>query len=110
MSFVDGFQPFTLRLNPHGDAVVAFASGELDLMRAEDFVSELSEELGSGSAVVLDLSGLEFIDSTGLRALLTVAEMGKRNGNRLTIRPELTEAVEELLEISGCRAQLPFAD
>ena len=87
------------------------ASGELDLAAAETFRFQLQEELAKhGAVVVLDISGVTFIDSTGLRALLLIAEEDRRNGRRLSIRRELDPTVERLLDLTDCIERLPFAD
>jgi anti-anti-sigma factor len=98
-------RPFTVRISPHGDAVLAVATGELDLVASEAFRDQLADELAQ-HAVVLDLSGVTFMDSTGLRTLIAAAKNGD---GKLTIRPDLSPPVERLLEISGVRESLPFA-
>jgi anti-sigma B factor antagonist len=51
------------------DATVTLA-GELDLSTAPDLQDALADLTGEPRTVVVDLSGLEFCDSTGLAALL----------------------------------------
>ena len=54
----------------HGVRVVAL-TGELDFLSASDLGARLSDLRGqTGSAVVIDVSGLTFIDSTGLNVLV----------------------------------------
>jgi len=54
-----------------GGAHVINVRGEIHVSTAPRFSQRLSEAIDSGStAVVLDLSGVEFIDSTGLSVLL----------------------------------------
>lgn len=49
--------------------------GELDLSTIDDFVGPLEERLGEGwGDLVLDASALTFIDSTGVKALIDVAQ------------------------------------
>jgi anti-sigma B factor antagonist len=48
--------------------------GELDLATADALVAELSNLLPEGSGdVVLDIRGLSFVDSTGIRALIGIS-------------------------------------
>jgi anti-sigma B factor antagonist len=55
--------------------VVVRLNGELDLGSAPLLESEVEYALRDDPmAIVLDLRGLEFIDSTGLRAILTLDE------------------------------------
>jgi anti-anti-sigma factor len=55
-----------------GDVCVVALRGELDLAGAPALESELARVIrGSGpQAIVLDLSGLDFMDSSGLRAVV----------------------------------------
>jgi anti-anti-sigma factor len=102
---------FSLRIRPHGDTVVVEVSGELDLSAAGGFETELRQVLArNGGTVVLDLSRLEFIDSSGLRALLVVAFESSVNGSRLGVRRELSPAVERAFDLTGIGDRLPFVD
>jgi anti-sigma B factor antagonist len=104
-------RPFGLWIRPHGDTVVVEASGELDLSAAGGFETELRQVLArNGATVVLDLSGLEFIDSSGLRALLVLAFESSVNGSRLGVRRELSPAVQRTFDLTGIGDRLPFVD
>lgn len=66
-----------------GDHVVSF-HGELDLAGAE-----LAEEAlvhAAGSTVVLDLSGLTFLDAKGLQAILSAKQRIEAHGDQIRIR------------------------
>jgi anti-sigma B factor antagonist len=102
---------FSVRTEEDGDALVVRASGDLDLVAAERFGLELMWALtGDASAVFVDLSGVEFIDSTGLRALLEASKLSSQNGGKLRIGREVSPAAERLLEITGVGDTLPFDD
>lgn len=63
-----------LRRSPTLGAVLA-PVGDLDLSNAGVLQHEVTRILEAGEpALVIDLRGLRFMDSTGLRALLSVAE------------------------------------
>lgn len=47
--------------------------GELDASNAESLFSNLETALAAGGDLVLDLSGLDFVDSMGLRSFLRMA-------------------------------------
>jgi anti-sigma B factor antagonist len=101
----------TVRVDPAGDALVIRATGELDVATAETFDSELRGALASGAlTVLLDLSQLEFIDSTGIRALLTGKELCSMNGSRFGILRKVSPAVRRSLEVSGVAKGLQFVD
>jgi anti-anti-sigma factor len=50
-----------------------------------------------GSAVLLDLRDLVFIDSTGLNTLAKAHKLSSANGTRFTIRHGLSPAVERAI-------------
>ncbi len=82
-----------------GDAVVLTLRGELDLTSAPAFARELkTAESGNPRQLVIDLSGLEFMDSTGLRALLLARERAQSDGYQLALRrgPRQVQRVLEL--------------
>ena len=70
------------------DRAVLCLHGELDLASAELFHSEFeSAEIGGAQMVVLDLEGLQFVDSTGLRMILSAHERARERGQEFAITP-----------------------
>jgi anti-anti-sigma factor len=78
--------------------------GELDLVSEPMLQSALAR--ADGRPVRIDLSELAFMDSTGLRALLSAA----REIPGLELRGPLQPAVQRLLELTQTLAILPFKD
>ena len=84
------------------------AEGEIDLASAPPLELELEECLGLGS-VVVDLSKVTFIDSTGLRVLLTAHERAGQTGRK--VRLVVAEGpVTKLLSITGVAGHLHTFD
>lgn len=82
-----------------GERLRLALNGELDLANAETAETTLGEALASGKDVVVDLTNLEFLDSTGVAIL--VAAMREVDGKRLSFLPSEHEAVRRLLELTG---------
>ena len=81
-------------------AVVAI-QGELDAYSAPTLEEEVSNLLGDGvTELVLDLSGTKFLDSSGLRAILTAQRRLSERDGRLSLRAP-SEPVRRLLDITG---------
>jgi anti-sigma B factor antagonist len=84
--------------------------GELDLSSAPKLEKELSDLLGSHlESLTVDLARLEFIDSTGLRCLLSATQLAATDGNNLHFVAPSGHA-EKTLELTGLRQKLPFVD
>ena len=74
--------------------------GDLDVAVGVEFVNAVDEALtgdGSSTTVVIDLGGVDFIDSSGLRALL---QLRQNHGERVQIGA-VSPAVQRLLELTG---------
>jgi anti-sigma B factor antagonist len=71
----------------HGDGhTIVALTGELDLAVAPKLESCLSDlDLGPGDTLVVDLSGLEFLDSSGLRVLVVAHQRAEHEGFRLVL-------------------------
>lgn len=84
-----------------GDVGVVSAGGELDANSAGRLREACDEVLARGhSAVVVDLAGITFIDSSGLSVLIyAYKQAGERDGS-LTVRSP-SAAVTRLLEMTG---------
>jgi anti-sigma B factor antagonist len=74
-------QQFSLSVVPNRSEVVVVPMGELDVSCADALDAEVRELRRSGfDRVVIDLRGVEFMDSTGLRVLLSLRNDAKRHG------------------------------
>jgi anti-anti-sigma factor len=82
-------------------ATIVAITGSVDGLTAGPLMERLSEEVKSGKTrLVLDFSGVDYVSSAGLRALLaTMKDARQKSGDvRLAgVRPE----VSRVLELSG---------
>lgn len=93
-----------------GDAVTLVLRGELDLTSASLFEQALVEaESSQPQKVIIDLSGLEFMDSTGLRALLIARERAQETGHGLALRRGPRQ-VQRVLELTKTLDAFQFED
>jgi anti-anti-sigma factor len=67
---------FATATRQNGDSLVLSPTGELDMATAPEF-EEASERAQGGSAILIDLRGLTFIDSEGIKALVRVYAAGR---------------------------------
>lgn len=98
----------SVRGERRGDAYHVEPTGELDIATAELLEQELRSAQDSDAAtIVLNLSGLTFMDSTGLRVVLDLNERCGGDDGRLRVIAG-SPAVERLLDIVGLRERLPL--
>ena len=81
------------------------AHGDLDITTVDAFRDAVEGRLELGQPVRLDLSGLGFIDSQGITALVDVV---KRGEGRVTISDDLRPEVRRVLSITGIIRTLPL--
>ena len=99
-----------VRTSTEGHTCTVALRGELDLANATTAETAIGEALGDESRQVLvDLSELEFIDSTGI-ALLVSALTHNGDGARLRFVPSRSPAVTRVLELTGLADRLPFVE
>jgi anti-sigma B factor antagonist len=89
--------------------VLVTASGELDIATADEFIRGLRAAFGT-SPVLLDLSGLTFIDSSGIRALDELVRAADEQQWQFRIDSDLRANVRRVLDISGILAVLPLVE
>jgi len=83
-------------------------TGDLDLETAPQVLAAIEPHLAGGTEpLVLDLSRLTFIDSSGLSALIRVHQRTTDAGRGLAIVPP-TPPVAKVLEITGLDEVLPL--
>jgi anti-anti-sigma factor len=87
-------------------AVRLALAGELDLGSAPMLMAELHQARAAHRSVVLDLSQLDFIDSTGVHVLIDAARSADRDGWEFTLSPELSPQVAYVLDLTGVQQRL----
>jgi anti-sigma B factor antagonist len=98
--------PFAVIVAPLGNHEVRVSvEGELDLVSAAELEENLRRELLAGNDVLLDLSEMDFIDSTGLHAIVESVRTAKAVGRKLKLSADLPQHARRLMEIVGL---LPF--
>jgi anti-sigma B factor antagonist len=89
------------RIARNGDGATLAVSGEIDIANAEAFTQEVNSLFeGVSGQVVVDLQDCIFIDSTGIRALMVLAQEQRVRGRTLTLSGVAGEPLR-VLELSG---------
>ncbi len=84
--------------------------GEFDIASADDAGRALQDLLGRGpAAVVIDLSGLDFMDSTGVKFLVDGRDTARARGVKLSL-VDGADAVQRILTVSGVAALFEEVD
>src|SRR3954454_10963046 len=94
-----------------GDNVVLRIAGELDMYSEGQLQHVLSEIDGDDEvrAVVLDLSQTEFLDSSGLRAMLSAERWLQSHGRAMFVRSP-SPLVARLLEVTALTEHFDIED
>lgn len=99
-----------LQVSDHGpDARVVAVTGEVDALTAPMLAACLSAQLAVAQTTVVDLDGLKFLSSAGLRVLFEVNELAIERNRQLWFVCNCP-VVNLALETTGLRNHLPFAD
>ena len=85
-------------------------SGELDLVTAPSLRDELARHQADGVRLVLDLSEIAFLDSTGLVLLMEVAREPAAEGWSLALRRDLSPSVARLFQVTRTEGLFEWVD
>ena len=100
----------TMSSQREGDVHSVCVVGELDLATVDSVEQELERvEATDAGLIVLDFSGLTFVDSTGIRLAVRAHARSHANGERLSLRRG-PAGVQRAFELCGVDRVLPFAD
>jgi anti-anti-sigma factor len=94
-----------------GPTTRASVSGEIDLEGADgiEFRIRSAAEAADPTHLLVDLRGVTFMDSTGLRLLMSLHRHAREHGYRLTVvRP--APNVHRTIEIAGLHESMHFVD
>ena len=104
-------QVLTMEIVP-GPVPVVRAIGELDLSTAARLCRAISAAASAAGRrrVMIDLTELEFCDSTGLRALISAVREVEVGGGKAALAVTPGGALDRLLEMTGLREFARIAD
>jgi anti-anti-sigma factor len=108
MSF--GPTGFSISTSEHGGRVVVFIRGELDLATAPELENVVTDALDAGHDVVVDLRELEFMDSSGLRVLVSAHKRAQSGPRFQIVRPPAGGPIAKILAIAGVEGELDLVD
>jgi anti-anti-sigma factor len=89
----------------NGEPLLARLRGKLSLETVRDFLNVLRAE--PAPRLVLDMSGVTFLDSSGVGALVSLF-VGRRTNGRSLVLAGMTPQAEAVLEVSGLMKLLPI--
>jgi anti-anti-sigma factor len=96
-----------IHINDIGSKATVVMVGRLDIPGAEVVALPLAALSGSKSELIIDMAGVTFIASIGLRHLATAAKVVRRRGGRLILLNP-AEAVADVVTASGLTDYLPI--
>ena len=91
---------FTAETSAEPDRVVVALAGECDLVVRDELTAVLLAAVERAPSVFVDLSGLTFIDSSGLHGLVVAHHAALRGGGRLFVM-NARDRVAALLDLTG---------
>lgn len=99
---------FLCEVERHDDHIAVRLTGELDLAQAPRFTEAALGALRERpSTLEVDLSGLTFLDSTGVRAILEVHQRARGSDSALHL-VQGPPRIRRVFELTGLLDRLPF--
>ena len=89
----------TMEIKKNAEATVIEIVGRLDTMTAPALEKAISQDIGDAKNLVLDLTGVQYISSAGLRVLLGAQKKMQKIGSMKVVN--VCEAVMEVFEMTG---------
>ncbi len=94
----------------HDGLVHLVLKGELDLSTAEKVEQEIRRaEADKPEVIALDLSRLTFLDSSGLRLIVTADQRARREGRRFAV-VRGPDTVQRIFTITNLEGQIEIVD
>jgi anti-sigma B factor antagonist len=104
------FEPFRIDVEPERESVRVAPVGELDIATVEKLRAEVVRLRESGfTDLVLDLRGVRFLDSTGLRLVLELDAAAREASQELTIIRG-SDVVQRIFDVTQVSERLNFVD
>jgi anti-sigma B factor antagonist len=99
-----------IAIEDNSGVVLVRLTGEVDVATSPELDQRLLEvSTGEHSHLLIDLSEVEFMDSTGLASIVRAQYSADANGHRLSLRRGSPQ-VQRLFEITGLVDRVTFED
>ena len=93
------------------DVLVARLTGELDMSNAEDIGSAVLEATPNDAlGVVLDLSGVQYLDSAGIYVVFGMRSRLRARGQNLRLNVPGGSPVDDALRLAGVQRHVEVVD
>ena len=89
----------TIEIKKSAEQTIIEIAGRLDTITAPALDKTIQEDIGDTKNLVLDVKGMEYISSAGLRVLLSAQKKMQKVGSMKVIN--VCEAVMEVFEMTG---------
>jgi anti-anti-sigma factor len=95
----------------NGEALVARVSGEIDMSNAGAIVHAVSTATPNNvDGVVLDLTGIEYLDSAGIHMIYRLREGLSTRGQRLAVIIGPSSPIHDALQLAGVKELVEFSE
>ena len=86
----------TIEIKKNADEIIIEVVGRLDTLTAPALDKAINEDIGDATKLVLDVKGMEYISSAGLRVLLSAQKKMQKIGSMKVINvcPEVMDVFE----------------
>ncbi len=88
------------------EPTIVAPTGEIDIATIDGFREALTAATADCASIVVDLTGVSFIDSVGLGAIADAGRSCRRGGGRLAVVAPHGTAAAVLLELTGLNQTL----
>jgi anti-sigma B factor antagonist len=98
-----------LETRTFGTATILVLSGEVDLRHSPSLRKSLMELMLEKRPVAVDLSAVEYIDSSGIAGLVEAYQMARKNGTRFVLAA-ISDPVRRVLQLARLDRVFTIAD
>ena len=84
----------TIEIKKNEEETIIEIAGRLDTITAPALDKTINEDIGDAKKLVLDMKGLEYISSAGLRVLLAAQKKMQKSGSM-----KVTGVCEDIMEV-----------
>lgn len=89
-----------IRKSLEDKVLTVYLSGRLDTSNSTEFDNAVKESADAAEEIVLDMRGLEYTSSSGLRVILSLHKMMDGKGGKLVLR-NVNSYIMEIFDVTG---------
>ena len=88
-----------LKIKNTGEKIIIFVVGTVDLYTSPELREEIQHQIKNSNSLIVDLNGVDYMDSSGIATLVEGLQVAKQNGKKFALS-RITPKIRDVFSLA----------